>query len=247
MKKPSKKFWKILLACFIGLVAFLVVLDDVIFPLYVSGKEEAVPNVVGKNKDEAIRILTNAGLSPIVETSRFDDKYQKDQVIYQKPNANTVVKVNRRVYLTVSGGEPMVKMPSLITKSFREAQLTLARTGLNLGKVDSVESEFPINTIVEQQYFEGKEIAKGTIVNLKVSVGPKVGMIRVPNLLGKSLVEADGILRSLSLKVGNKTFINSPTLLPNTIVDQQPAENSLVSLGDSVNVVLTQTKFGDKK
>ena len=247
MKKPSKKFWKILLACFIGFVAFLVVLDDVIFPLYVSGKEEAVPNVVGKNKDEAIKILTNAGLSPIVETSRFDDKYHKDQVIYQKPNANTVVKVNRRVYLTVSGGEPMVKMPSLITKSFREAQLTLARTGLNLGKVDSVESEFPINTIVEQQYFEGKEIAKGTTVNLKVSVGPKVGMIRVPNLLGKSLVEADGILRSLSLKVGNKTFINSPTLLPNTIVDQQPAENSLVSLGDSVNVVLTQTKFGDKK
>ncbi len=247
MKKPSKKFWKILLVCFIGLIAFLIVLDDVIFPIYVSGKEEPIPNVVGKNKEEAINILENAGFSPIVETSRYDQRYRKDQVIFQKPNANTVVKINRRVYLTISGGEPMIKMPSLITKSFREAQLTLERTGLNLGKVDSVESEFPVNTIVEQQYFEGKEIGKGTSVNLKVSVGPKVGMIRVPNLLGKSLVDAEGILRNISLKIGNKTYINSPTLLPNTIVDQQPAENSLVSLGDSVNVVLTQTKFGDKR
>lgn len=247
MKKPSKKFWKILLVCFIGLIAFLVVLDDVIFPIYVSGKEELIPNVVGKNKDEAIKILEKAGFSPIVETSRYDQKYQKDQVIFQKPNANTIVKINRRIYLTISGGEPMIKMPSLITKSFREAQLTLERTGLNLGKVDSVESEFPVNTIVEQQYFEGKEIAKGTSVNLKVSIGPKVGMIRVPNLLGKSLVNAESILRNISLKIGNKTFINSPTLLPNTIVDQQPTENSLVNLGDSVNVVLTQTKFGDKR
>lgn len=225
----------------------MVVLDDIILPTYVSGKEEPVPNVVGKNKNEAIQILKSAGLSPIIETSRFDDKYQKDQVIFQKPNANTVVKVNRRVYLTVSGGEPTIRMPALITKSFREAQLTLERNGLILGKVDSVESEFPANTIVEQQYFEGKEIAKGTTVNLKVSIGPKVGMIRVPNLLGKSLVEAEGILRGLSLKVGNKTFINSPTLLPNTIVDQQPTENTLVNLGDSVNVVLTQTKFSDKR
>ena len=62
-----------------------------------------------------------------------------------------------------------------------------------------------------------------------------------------SLIDAETILRNISLRVGNKTYINSPTLLPNTIVDQQPAENNLVNLGDSVNVVLTQTKFGDKR
>lgn len=247
MKKPSKKFWKILFVCLIGFVAFLVILDDVIMPIYVRGKEEPIPNVVGKNKNEAIKNLESSGFNPIVETSRFDQKYQKDQVIFQKPNANTIVKINRRVYLTISGGEPMIKMPALITKTFREAQLTLERAGLNIGKVDSVESEFPINTIVEQQYFEGKDVAKGSTVALKVSIGPKVGMIRVPNLLGKSLIDAETILRNISLRVGNKTYINSPTLLPNTIVDQQPAENNLVNLGDSVNVVLTQTKFGDKR
>ena len=245
MKKPTKKFWKIILVLFVGFVAFLVILDDIIMPIYVSGKEVQIPNVVGKNKDDAVKMLEDSGLNPIVQTSRFDQKYQKNQVIFQKPSGGTTVKQNRRIYLTISGGEPLLTMPSLISKTLRDAQVSLEKMGLKIGKVDSVESEFPPNTIVEQQYFEGKEIAVGTSVGLKVSIGPKVGMIRVPNLLGRSLTEAEEILRSSSLKIGNKTYISSPTLLPNTVVDQQPSENTLIDSGDSVSVVLSKT--GDSK
>jgi beta-lactam-binding protein with PASTA domain len=60
--------------------------------------------------------------------------------------------------------------------------------------------------------------------------------------LGKSLRDAENILKENSLKIGLKTFIQSSTLLPNTVVDQQPSENTLVGIGDSVNVVLTQSK-----
>ncbi len=245
MKKPSKKIWKLLLIAVIGIIAFLVVLDDIIMPIYVSGKEEQIPDVVGKNKDVAVKILEDAGFNPIVQTSRFDQKYQRDQVIFQKPSAGTIVKINRRIYLTISGGEPLLTMPSLVSKTLRDAQVSLEKMGLKIGKVDSVESEFPSNTIVEQQYFEGKEIPAGSTVNLKVSIGPKVGMIRVPNILGRSLIDAEEILRANSLKVGTKTFISSPTLLPNTVVDQQPSENALIDSGDSVNVVLS--KPGDGK
>ena len=247
MKKPSKKIWKILLIIAISLFAFLIVVDKVIMPIYISGSENPIPNVLGKDKDEAIKILEDAGFNPIVQTSRFDQKYRRNQVIFQKPNAGTVVKVNRCIYLTISGGEPLLKMPSLISKTLRDAQVTLVKLGLTVGKIDSVESEFPENTIVEQQYFEGRELAAGTTVNLKVSIGPKVGMIRVPNILGKSIIEAEEILRSNYLKIGNKTFIHSPTLLPNTIVDQQPSENTLLSNGDSVDVVISQSKSGDSR
>jgi beta-lactam-binding protein with PASTA domain len=247
MKKPSKNIWKILLIAAIGLLAFLIIVDNVIMPIYVSGKETIIPNVLGKNKDEAIKILEDAGFNQVIQTSRFDQKYRRDQVIFQKPSSGSVVKINRRIYLTYSGGEPLLRMPSLISKTLRDAQVTLEKLGLTVGKIDSIESEFPENTIVEQQYFEGREIAAGSAVNLEVSVGPKVGMIRVPNILGKSMLEAEEILKSNSLKIGNKTFINSPTLLPNTVVDQQPSENTLLSIGDSVNVVLSQSKSGDEK
>ena len=233
----------------IGIIAgailiFLLIFDYILMPLYISGREHNIPNVIGKNKDEAIKILDDAGLNPIVQTSRFDQKYQKDQVVFQKPAPNTSVKTNRRVYLTISGGESTVKMPALISKTIRDAKINLERIGLVLGKIDSVESEFPVNLIVEQQYFNNKELAKGTTVNIKVSIGPKVGMIRVPNLLGKSLSDVEKILKENALKIGAKTFIYSSNLLPNTVVDQLPSENALLKIGDTVNVVLTQSKIG---
>ena len=242
MKMPSKKLWNKLLIILVIFFAFLFVLDYVVLPYYVSGTESKVPNVVGKNKDEAIKILQDANFNPIVQTSRFDQNYQKDEVISQKPIADIIVKENRRIYLTVSGGDPIVKMPSLINKTIRDATITLERFGLILGKIDSVESEFPSATIVEQQYFEGREIAKGSTVNLKVSIGPRVGMVRVPNLLLKSLSEAESILKSNSLRLGNKLYIYSASYLPNTVADQEPSEDTLIKIGDSVNVVLTQSK-----
>jgi eukaryotic-like serine/threonine-protein kinase len=242
MKKLPNKFWKKLLVLFIGFILFFIIFDDVIMPLFVGGREQSVPNVIGKNKDDAIKILEDAGFHPVVQTSRFDQRFQKNQVIFQKPASGIEAKVSRRIYLSISGGEPMIKMPSLIGKTLRDAQVTLEKIGLAVGKIDSVESEFPANTIVEQQYFEGRDIAIGTKTDIKVSLGPKVGMIRVPNLLGKSLFEAEDILKSMSLKIGRKTFISSPTLLPNTIMEQDPSENSLLNLGDSVNVFLSHGK-----
>jgi len=227
-----------------AILIFLLIFDYILMPLFVGGREHLVPNVIGKNKDEAIKILNDEGLSPIVQTSRYDQKFQKDQVVFQKPAPNTTVKTNRRIYLSVSGGEATVKMPSLISKTIRDAKINLERIGLELGKIDSVESEFPVNLIVDQQYVDNKELTKGTIVNIKVSIGPKVGMIRVPNLLGKSLSDAENILKSDALRLGSKTFIYSANLLPNTIVDQQPSENVLLKIGDTVNVVLTQSKIG---
>jgi len=242
MKKPSKIFWKKLLYILGGIFVFLLVIDYIILPLYVSGSEHQVPNVVGKQKDEAIKILEDAGLNPIVQTSRYDQKYQKNHVIFQNPSSNLTVKSNRRIYLTISGGEPQIPMPSLIGKTIRDATVTLERLGLSIGKIDSVESEFPAGIIVEQQFFQGKEISKGSAVNFKLSIGPQVGMVRVPSLFGQTLSEAEKILKNNSLRVGNKVYIFSQNYLPNTVVDQYPSINTLTKIGDSVTVTLTRTK-----
>ncbi len=242
MKKPSKNIWKRIAYIAIIIIGIVMLFDLIVLPFYVSGKELKVPNVVGMNKDRAIEILKDADLIPIVKTSRYDEKYKKDQVVFQKPNEGSLVKGGRRVYLSISGGDPLVQVPFLINKTVRDARMSLERLGLTLGNIDSVESESPVNTIVEQQYFQGRDIAVGSSVSVKVSIGPQLGMVRVPRLIEKSLTEAEIILKLLSLRIGYKTYISSNNWLPNTVVDQQPSENSLVKLGDSVNVVLTQSK-----
>ncbi len=242
MKKIPKKFWVIPLVGLISILIILIIFDNIILPYYVSATEYRVPDVVNMHKDEAIRILKELNLNPIVRTSRYDQKFEKDHVMFQNPYPNTLVKEGRRVYLTISGGEQTVKMPNLINKTIRDAQITLERVGLVLDSVENVESEFLPNTVVEQQYREGTDLYQGTLVSIKVSIGPQLGMVRVPNILGKSLNEAENILKTYSLRIGIKTFIHSTTLLPNTVVDQQPSQDDLVAVGDSIDVVITQSK-----
>jgi serine/threonine-protein kinase len=133
-------------------------------------------------------------------------------------------------------------MPSLLGKTVRDAKITVERLGLVIDTLLNVRSEFPAKTVVEQSINEGEFLAKGDSVTLKISIGPQVGMVRVPNLISKSLAEAERILRELSLRIGKKTYLASPNLLPNTVIDQYPSEDKLVSYGDSVDVVLTQSR-----
>ncbi|MBI3122859.1 MAG: PASTA domain-containing protein [Ignavibacteriales bacterium] len=246
MKKPSKNIWKPIVSALILIFGVLLVIDLLIMPFYVSGSESKIPNVVGMNKDEAFNILEDANLSPVIQTTRYDEKYGKDRVIFQKPEGNKLVKAGRRVYLTISGGEPLVRVPFLINKTVRDAQVTLERAGLLLGDIDSVESEMDADLIVEQQYFQGRELATGSRVNVKISIGPQLGMVRVPNLVGRSFTEVENTLKSLSLRIGTKIYVKSSGYLPNTIIDHTPAEGSLIKVGDSVNVWITGSKIGDR-
>ncbi|OGU58251.1 MAG: hypothetical protein A2V66_03400 [Ignavibacteria bacterium RBG_13_36_8] len=240
MKKLLKKSILILSITVLLLLVFVLIFDKILMPWYVSESEEPVPNVIGLNKDEAIRILKESNLSPILGEPRYDMHIPKDYVIFQKPNPGIIVKENRRVYLFISGGEPLIKIPSLVGKTFRDAKVTIERLGLTLGDVQEIRSEFQANTVVEQEPAESESRAKGTTINLKISVGPRIGMIRVPNILAKSLRDAESILRRNSLRLGKINYLESPTLLPNTIIDQYPSEDKLVSVGDSVDVVVTK-------
>lgn len=133
-------------------------------------------------------------------------------------------------------------MPQLLGKTVRDAKITIERLGLAIDTLLDVRSEFPAKTVVEQSVKEGEFLAKGDPVTLMISIGPQIGMVRVPNLIAKTLTEAERILRELSLKIGKKTYLSSPNLLPNTIIDQYPSEDKLVSYGDSVDVVITQSR-----
>ena len=211
-----------------------------IMPAVVEANELVLPNVVGLNKLEAFRKLEALKLTPIEVGPRYDSRYEVDEVIFQKPYAGTNVKENRRVYIHISGGEPIVKMPQLIGKTFRDANLNLERIGLFVGNLEDVRSELPRGAIVQQEFEFNDKLEKGDSVDLKISVGPQKGMVRVPELIAKSEKEAVKILHRLRLRLGRKTYRSSPTLLPNTIISQTPAQNFLLSIGDSVDVIISK-------
>ncbi len=239
MKVIKKAFITILSLIIFGGV-FLFAVDKYIMPNYVEAPEVKVPNLVGKHKEEAIKILESLKLTPVIKGTRYDINFPKDHIMFQNPSGNTTVKENRNIYLFVSGGEPKVKLPDLIGKTFRDAKITVERLGLKFSEIKKVRSEYPADIVVEQEFPPDTSLAKGDSLSISISVGPKLGMIRVPNLLGKSLNRGKRILRNNSLQLGKITYQKIPNLLPNTIVDQYPSENKLIAVGDSVDVVVTR-------
>lgn len=242
MKPIIKKIllWLLAISLFFTISAFIV--DIFVMPWYVDSEEVTVPNTIGLNKEEASKLLTDGKLNVVIAGPRYSDEYPIDHIIYQKPESGTIVKVNRRVQIVVSGGNPLTKMPYLLDKTLRDAKVTIERMGFILNNVTEVKSEEKANTIVEQYPKEGTNLQKGTKVKLKISVGPNIGMVRVPDLVGETFKEARLILQRNSLIVGKINYQESKNLLPNTVVAQYPAKNKLITIGESVDIFITKSQ-----
>lgn len=227
-------------AAILAILAFI--LDVIIMPLYVKSEEIQVPEVIGLSKEEASEILNDNDLVASFETTRYSEKIPRDHVIFQKPYAGSFVKKNRRIVLHVSGGNLLKRMPDLFEKSVRDAQITIERMGFEISEIEEVKSELPANTIVEQYPSAGINLSKGSKIKLMVSIGPNKGMVRVPDLLGMSLKEATSTLEENSLEIGILTYEASRNLLPNTIISQYPSKNSLIEVGDSIDLFITKNQ-----
>ena len=236
----SKRFITLSVIVLIAFIGIVLLLNDVVLPWYVSRPEKKVPWVVGMNKDKAMQLLKDSSLVPVIGDTTFDAKFPEGTIIYQKPNADETVKIGRRVYLFVSGGEPVVNVPDLKGKSLRDAKFALDRVGLVLGKVDSVISDNPKNMIFDQQYIAGTPLKQGDSVGVSMSTGSEFGSVIVPNLLGKPLTEAEKILSDNLLKVGKISYQTSYSMLPNTVLDQYPSKGNKLNPGDAVDLFVTK-------
>jgi serine/threonine-protein kinase len=247
MKKfLQRPFVKKILLYFIGFVIVLLIFDKIIFPWYVSSSEVIVPDLQGIEELEAVSLLENNNLEPIIADTTYDIRFSKGTVVIQRPSAGENVKAGRRVYLFISGGEPVVAVPILKGKSLKDAKFALERFGLKLGQIDEVSSSQPKDMIIDQQYAEGTPIKKGEYVGISISIGAGEGSIIVPDLIGKSLAEAEKVLADSSLKVGRINYQSSFSLLPNTILDQYPSKGNKTNAGDAVDLFVTKAAGPDE-
>ncbi len=225
-----------------GALLLFVLVDNVIMPQYVQqGKTTKVPDVTGLPFDEAVKVLADHGLEGKKAEERPDAKYPVGAVALQNPSAGAEVKFGRGVYLTVSGGEPMVLVPSLRGRTVRDAAFALERFGLTVGNVTyEVSVEFPVNTVMEQAIPESVKVAMGTVVDVTVSQGPSKDQIPVPSLLRKTLAEGERLILQAGFTIGNIVYQPQPDMLPNTIIDQYPRGGELAPIGQAIDLVVTR-------
>ena len=224
-----------------ALIVLIILLNNLVIPWYVKSPETVVPNVVGVPNSEAIELLKNLGFDPIVVDTTYGEGYPPGSIFLQKPKGGEIVKEGRNIFLFISGGEFIVYVPELIGKSILDAKFALERIGLKLGRVTQLPSDKPEEMMFDQQYAEGTTLETGQTVDIVVSAGRGGGTIKVPDLIGRSLAQAELILADSSLTVGKVNYQISLTLLPNTVLDQYPSTGNKLNPGESVDLFVTKS------
>lgn len=200
----GKSIWVNILAGFLLMALCLFFLYLLLGPLTKHGKTITVPNVVGKSLEEAKSILKDQGFDLEIQDSIYIDTTAKGSILRQIPEGDALVKINRKVYLTINRHvPPVVEMPNLIGFSFRNAEMQLKNMGLRIG--DTIfKPDFAKNSVLEQLYNDA-HIAPGTKIqqgsNVTLVLGDGLGDIEfgVPNLIGMKFSEAKTLLESNGL------------------------------------------------
>ncbi|UXX78758.1 PASTA domain-containing protein [Reichenbachiella carrageenanivorans] len=173
------------------------------------GESMTVPNLEGILLEDLEEFLEERDLRYEVESdSGYSPKFPPLAVLKQFPLPQAKVKEGRKIYITLNATKPpVVKMPSLIQRSLKNAQLELRSLGLLLGDI-KYKPDFALNTILAQ-YYEGKklnggeEIPKGSKIDFEVGDGLGNQSFQMLNLTNMGLDEAVFVMRGYGLKLGD--------------------------------------------
>jgi len=229
---------------FIGFLVLVLVMDQVVMPLYVKlGREIEMPDVLEMPLDSAEIRLLESGFRVMVGDSLYDSKHPVGTVIEQNPYPYALVKKGRRVYLTISIGEKLITMPNLFGVSPREAELILESHNLTLNAKSYVFSDiYHEGTVMGQSYPQGQPIKAGSRIDITISLGKLQQERIVPNVLGKSLYEAREILKAMSLKIGQIMYQSHQDILPETVVDQSLKAGTPFNPEDTIDLTVSKEK-----
>ncbi len=208
--------------------------DGVISVIVSKGKDlVTVPDVTGKFLNDAMRIISNAGLRVGATPGDFNDQVDEDYVISHDPAGRTRVAKGTYVSLLVSKGPRPLKVPLLVGKTIDEARSTLSSMGLDIHTDEVNDDEVETGRVIRQDPAQGVGIAKGESVSVTVSKGPS--QVTVPSVVGLGEEAAKAQLQDAGFAVQVKNGVSGSDLY-GKVITQKPDGESSAKKGATVTI-----------
>lgn len=211
------------------------------------GTTTEVPNLIGMKVSEVESFLAERELTYEISDSVFDNSFPKGSIVEQNPSGKSLVKHNRKIYLTVNAlSTRFMSMPELTDVSYTQAEATLNSYGLKVGHVSHEPGE--CDGCIIRTMFRGKKVAHkdkipyGARVDLVIGQTTTGSMIETPDILNLTLDEADLKLQEYILGKVAISYVNCPTMLDSgkaTIQYQSPAAGEQIKQGSTISVWLS--------
>ena len=144
--------------------------------------------------------------------------------------------------LSGPGATPVaqVTVPNFVGQPLPAAQALAAQNGIVLDSTATAPapSGVPPSQVLAQDPPAGTKIDKGGTVKLTIAVGPTT--IAVPDLRGRTEIEAFNLLITARLQPGSKTEAFDPIVPAGSVISQNPAAGVLVNEGTPIAYVLSK-------
>jgi beta-lactam-binding protein with PASTA domain/tRNA A-37 threonylcarbamoyl transferase component Bud32 len=202
-----------------------------------SGPDQVVvPDVRGKTREEAQRILEEARLKANPPRTEFSADVEAGRVIKQDPSPGERVDPGRSVDLTVSAGKDTVDVPDVTGIDEEGARRLLVGAGLRMVSQDACEVSKRSDIVLSQSPAPGEKVGKDSEVTIRVN-----RVRTVPNVVGMTEAEATQTLQAAGFKVESKPRDeNGPAISfrSGKVVRQDPKSGASSCPGDTVTITV---------
>tara|TARA_B100001113_G_scaffold64748_1_gene49648 strand:+ start:1691 stop:2110 length:420 start_codon:yes stop_codon:yes gene_type:complete len=129
-----------------------------------------VPNLVGMSLSEIDAVVSENNLRyEIIDSSFYNEEFDKNSVLEQIPLANIEVKKNRKIYLTINPSSiGDVILPEIIQLTKRNAVTILTALDLQIGEF-IYENNIGKDMVLDVE-IDGEMIKPGTIIPKKSKI-----------------------------------------------------------------------------
>ena len=175
------------------------------------GEEIEVPDFAGYYLDEIKDEVLYADFKFTITDSIFNKDAEKGSIFAQIPEAGSMVKSGRNIYLTVIAKMPeMVDVPELRDLSIRSAKSKLETYGIEVLKLSYIPN-IAKDAVIEvkhngEEIYAGDRLEKGSGVELVLGLGTQKELIKVPLFIGLTHQQAEDALHLASLNIGIEHF-----------------------------------------
>ena len=258
LRENTKRALWLNIAAIIG-ISFMILL--LFFYVYLPvtthhGDTITVPDLTNMKVSELEDFLEDKELRFIVDDSNYVEGKAPLSVLVQDPIAGSKVKINRRIHLTInSTTPPLEKLPDVIDISMKQVVQMLQSAGFKIGTQKYV-PDLAANVVIkishqgkfynQDELRKGIILAKGSVIDLEIGDGMGKDSFELPNVVGKSLDEAEIILVGSGLSV-NRNYESTATEASGTVIRQKPefAVGKMVKTGTVIDVWVAGEKVGE--
>ncbi|MGL6130608.1 MAG: PASTA domain-containing protein [Fusobacteriaceae bacterium] len=229
----------------LGFISFIMLLVTLYFVSQIGLKEYfnkyyfISPSLIGKNIDNIELGKTKLPIK-IIENSREFSERSVGEIFMQDPVAGKKIKRNRVIRVWVSKGSADLIVPDVKGLNENDAESIISSKGLRIGNISTISLPLPEGEVVSTDPAIGSGVLRGGKISLLVNKNSNKSKVKMPDLLGVALDEAENILQENSLIMGKLTYKEFEGLESGIVVETSVEANRNTEQGAVIDIIISK-------